>query len=198
MSLFLDIVLALIITCLAGQFVQISRAHFWKFWNFEISRVIYSKNHSNQTCGYWLITRNQQNFVLKLILLIAGNYKSTRRQLQYNSVNGAMLITIDRVIKQQFILPVWEFVAKKVVFWKIETHVYLEKFKLLGLRDYWSNQNFANHAYKFGNVKFKEIWRILICTWSKKSIWRLRTLHDTKSELYYHIMYEFQSESTLQ
>ena len=31
-------------------------------------------------------------------MLAAGNYKSTSGQLQNNSVNGAMLITINRVI----------------------------------------------------------------------------------------------------
>ena len=54
--------------------------------------MIYSKNGPNQTCGYWLITPNQKILVLKLKYFNSG-------QLQNNSVKGAMLITINRVIK---------------------------------------------------------------------------------------------------
>ena len=49
----------------------------------KITRVIYPKNVPNQTCGYWLITSNQQILLLKLTfsqLAVAnqqaGNYKT--------------------------------------------------------------------------------------------------------------------------
>ena len=63
--------------------------------------MIYPKNSPNQTCGYWLITPNEQTLFIETDnLLAAGNYKSATRQLQNNSVNGTMLITINRAIKQ--------------------------------------------------------------------------------------------------
>ena len=43
------------------------------FENFEYFKIFktheadLSQNCPNQTCGYWLITPNQQNFILKLI-----------------------------------------------------------------------------------------------------------------------------------
>ena len=56
----------------------------------KITRVGYSINCPKQTCGYWSITPNQ-HFVLKLVSFNSG-------QLQNNSFNGEMLITINRVI----------------------------------------------------------------------------------------------------
>ena len=54
-------------------------------------RVIFPQNVPKQTCDYWLITQNQQTFVLKLISFItAGNKKSESGKLQNNTVNGAM------------------------------------------------------------------------------------------------------------
>ena len=65
----------------------------------KITRVIYPKNLPNQTSGYWLITQNQKTLCIETnIFLTAGNYRSASGQLNNNSVNGAMLITINRVI----------------------------------------------------------------------------------------------------
>ena len=41
---------------------------------------------------------SNKHFVLKLISLTVGNYKPASVQFQNNSVNDAMLITINRVI----------------------------------------------------------------------------------------------------
>ena len=61
--------------------------------------VTYPKNLPNQTCGYWLITPNQKTLCIKSnIFLTAGNYESVSGQLKNNSVNRAMLITINYVI----------------------------------------------------------------------------------------------------
>ena len=53
--------------------------------------MIYLKNHLNQTYDYWLITQNQPTLYIELISFNTG-------QLQNNTVNGAMSITISRVI----------------------------------------------------------------------------------------------------
>ena len=69
-------------------------------------KVIYLQNHPNQTCNYWIITPNQQTLCIETNLLSVGNYKSASGQLQdsgqlqNNSVNSAMLVTIKRVIKK--------------------------------------------------------------------------------------------------
>ena len=59
----------------------------------KIMRVIYPKNCLSQTCDYWLITQNQQIFVLKLTFFNSG-------QLQNNSVSAKVSITINRVINK--------------------------------------------------------------------------------------------------
>ena len=65
----------------------------------KITRVIYPENLPNRICGYWLITPNQKTLCIETnTFLTAGNYKSGSGQLKNNSVNGAMLITINRVI----------------------------------------------------------------------------------------------------
>ena len=64
-------------------------------------RVIYPQNRPNQTCDYCLITQNQQTLCTETNILTSGNYKSVRGQLQYNIVNGAIAITINRVIKNK-------------------------------------------------------------------------------------------------
>ena len=69
--------------------------HFWKFWIAisklsNIARVIYPQNRLNKTCGYWLITPNWKALCIET--------KIHSRQLQNNSNNGAMLITINCVI----------------------------------------------------------------------------------------------------
>ena len=49
----------------------------WKFWNYpsktktiskfsKMTRVTYPKNCPNQTCGYWLITPNQQTICIEI------------------------------------------------------------------------------------------------------------------------------------
>ena len=45
--------------------------------------------------------QTDKHFVLKLISLTVGNYKSVSRQLQNYTVNGAMSITINRLIKEK-------------------------------------------------------------------------------------------------
>ena len=60
--------------------------------------MIYPKNHPNQTCDYWLVTPNHQTLFIETNLLTAGNCKSTSGQLQNNTVNGSMSITIKRAI----------------------------------------------------------------------------------------------------
>ena len=77
---------------------KLSKCIFQKFSKFsKFLRVIYPKNCPNETCGYWLITPNQQMICIETNIA-AGNYKSASGQLQNNSVNGAILITIHHVI----------------------------------------------------------------------------------------------------
>ena len=45
--------------------------------------------------------QTDKHFVMKLISLTVGNYKSVSRQLQNYTVNGAMSITINRLIKEK-------------------------------------------------------------------------------------------------
>ena len=45
--------------------------------------------------------QTDKHFVLKLISLTVGNYKSVSRQLQNYTVNFAMSITINRLIKEK-------------------------------------------------------------------------------------------------
>ena len=52
---------------------------------------MYPQNIPNQTCDYWLITQNQQTFCIEVKSFNSG-------QLQNNTVNGAILITINHVI----------------------------------------------------------------------------------------------------
>ena len=91
---------ALVITCLGRRFRINFPDAFLKISNFsKITRVIYPKNFPNQTCSHWLITPNQKALCIKTnIFSTTGNYRSSSRQLKNNFVNGAMLITINRVI----------------------------------------------------------------------------------------------------
>ena len=50
----------------------------------KTTKVIYPKST-------WLLVKPKKQFLMKLIFLTAGNYKSVSGQLQNNSVNGAML-----------------------------------------------------------------------------------------------------------
>ena len=61
----------------------------------KITRLIYPKKHPNQTCCYWLVTPSENHYVLKLIYFNC-------RQLQNNSVNGAVLIITNRVVIRLF------------------------------------------------------------------------------------------------
>ena len=68
-------VLVLVMTCVRGWFGINYPNAFLNFWNcpsktkiskfLKITRVIYPKNHPNQTSGYWLITPNQQTLCIE-------------------------------------------------------------------------------------------------------------------------------------
>ena len=68
-------------------------------------RVIYPKNRPNQTYDYWLIKLNQQTLHIETNIFNSGLLQSSEQaiqnsgQLQNNTINGAMSITINRVIK---------------------------------------------------------------------------------------------------
>ena len=64
----------------------------------KIPRVIYPRNLPNQTCLLFNHTKPTNTLYWNWNLLTAGNYKSASGQLQNNSVNGAVLITVIRVI----------------------------------------------------------------------------------------------------
>ena len=66
----------------------------------KVTRMIYPKNCPQQRLGYWLITPNQKHFVMKLIYFNSGQLQNSG-QIQNNSVYGAMLITINRVIRSE-------------------------------------------------------------------------------------------------
>ena len=82
-------------TCPGGRFSK-TRA-IAKFP--KITRVIYPQNCPIRRCDYLLITPNQKTFFIETSILTAGNYKSASRQLQNNTVNGAMSITLNLVIR---------------------------------------------------------------------------------------------------
>ena len=89
-------ILVPVITWLKVRF----RVNFWNFWHFrtflKITRVIYRKYRLNHTCGYWLITPNQQTLCIETNIFqrpeitnqwarnykIAGNYKITPLTVQ--------------------------------------------------------------------------------------------------------------------
>ena len=61
--------------------------------------MIYLKKCPNQTCDYSLITPNQQTLCIETdTSLAAGNGKLASKQLQNNSVNGAIKHVIMVVI----------------------------------------------------------------------------------------------------
>ena len=78
----------------------------------KITRVIYPRNCSNQTCDYWLITPNQQTLGLRLISFNRGQLQisewAIRKQLvitlQNNTVSSAMSITTNCANKQVIII----------------------------------------------------------------------------------------------
>ena len=57
----------------------------------KITEVIYPKTCPNQPCDYWLITTNQQTVRIETNVF-------NSEQLQNNTFNGAMSITINRVV----------------------------------------------------------------------------------------------------
>ena len=64
--------------------------------------MIYPKSSANQTCDYWLIIPNQQDFILKLISFNSGQLQIREWAITKQwviTVNGAMSIAINRVIK---------------------------------------------------------------------------------------------------
>ena len=70
------------------------------FENFsKIARVIFRKNHSNQTCCYWLITLNQQRFCIETNSFNSRQLQISQRHLKNYFVNGAMLIPLKLVIR---------------------------------------------------------------------------------------------------
>ena len=79
------------------------------FENFEIKREHFqiSKNHEGDLsqispeANIWLLvnhTKPSNTLYLNEYLLIAGNYKSAGGQFKNNSIDGTILITINRVI----------------------------------------------------------------------------------------------------
>ena len=77
------------------------------FENFEIARVKFFKNHegdlsqkSPETTMWLLVnhTKPTKSLYWNWHLLRAGNYKAASGQLPNNTVNGAMSISINRVI----------------------------------------------------------------------------------------------------
>ena len=68
---------------------------------------IYPRNHPNQTCGYWLITPNQQTLCIETdYILTVGNYISASEKLQNSGQlqnNCTILIAISRVITSEML-----------------------------------------------------------------------------------------------
>ena len=71
--------------------------------------MIYPKNRPNQTCGYWLITPNQQTLCIEIVIefvitLNSGQLQISERRItkqwaiKNNPVNGAVLITMNCLI----------------------------------------------------------------------------------------------------
>ena len=100
--------IVLVIKCLGGEFGINSLVHFWEFWNcpsktravlefLKIMKVISPKSCSNQAGDYCLITPNPQTLLLKLISFNREQLQNSGR-LQNNTVNGTMLIGINRVM----------------------------------------------------------------------------------------------------
>ena len=85
----------LVITCLGGWFGINCPHAFWKFWNCS------SKTRAISKFLYW-------NYYLST----AGNYKSASRELQNNSVNGAMLIKcwlLNLMVMLTFSILYWKY-----------------------------------------------------------------------------------------
>ena len=73
----------------------------------KITRVIYPKNR------LWLLVNHTKpsNTLFETNILTGGNYKSRSRQLQSNTVNGVMAITINCVIStsnHMFKRKIWD------------------------------------------------------------------------------------------
>ena len=92
-------VLVIIITCLGGWFGIHCPSAFLKIftWVTDLSPKWSEPN-------MWLMinhTKPTSTLYWNLYLLTAGNYKPASGQLQNNSVNGAVLITISSVIRNR-------------------------------------------------------------------------------------------------
>ena len=94
---------ALGITCLVPESIfEILKLPEWSEGNFKIFKNCEGDlipKFPEQNSAYWLITPNQKTLCIKTnILVTADNYKLASRQFKNNPVNGALLITINRVI----------------------------------------------------------------------------------------------------
>ena len=69
--------------------------------------MIYPQNCPNQTCGYWLITSNQQTLCTETDIFNIGQLQNSVI-LQNNSVNGALVITMNCVINYKTLLQIME------------------------------------------------------------------------------------------
>ena len=77
-----------------SAFLKISKMPEWNESNFKtFSRVIYPKTDPNQTCGYWLITPNQQTKYWNKVLKV---YK-VLELISFN--NGQLQISVRAITK---------------------------------------------------------------------------------------------------
>ena len=99
----------------------------------EVTGAIYPKNHPKQICGYCLTHQTRKYFLLKLIFFNSAQLQ-IRKQLQNNSVNGAILITINHVINTimggdfNSQLKTWDLC-------EVPTHLTLRSFPLFEFHD---------------------------------------------------------------
>ena len=104
-------------TCLGGRFGINCPYSFLNYWNYpsktgtiskfsRIAKVIYPPI-SPEPNTWLLVKHNKPTLCIESNVLTAGNYKLARGQLQNNTVNGAMPITINRVIRKiiSFLFP---------------------------------------------------------------------------------------------
>ena len=87
----------------ASAFFKILKVPEWNKDNskFFTNHKGYLFQKSPET-NMWLLvnhTKPTKTLYWNLYLLTAGSYKSANRQLQNNTINGAMSITINHVIK---------------------------------------------------------------------------------------------------
>ena len=68
--------------------------------------MLYPKNHPNHTFDYWLVTPNQQTSYIETDTFTSGILQNSGWAITKNSVNVAMLITINRVISAVITLSI--------------------------------------------------------------------------------------------